>query len=135
MSLLKLVELRDQLKEFSHDRGIKVTFMPFFIKAASNCLLEHRQLNSSLDVDCEHLIIKSNHNIGVAMDTPAGLVVPNIKNVEKLNIIEIAKELNRLQNLASSGKLRDDDLKNGTFTISNIGSVSINVLISSVRIF
>merc|ERR1711879_885359 len=66
---------------------------------------------------------KGSHNIGIAMDTPSGLIVPNIKNVQDLSIIEIARELNHLQQLGSAGKLGKEQLEGGTFTLSNIGAI------------
>lgn len=97
--------------------------MPFFIKAASLALLKYPELNSLLDSSNEYLIVKAAHNIGVAMDTANGLVVPNIKNVQNLSVIEIAGQLNNLQNLGAKGQLGLDHLKDGTFTLSNIGSI------------
>ena len=69
-------------------------------------------------------VLQAAHNIGFAMDTPHGLLVPNIKNVETLSIFEIAQDLNRLMELGNAGKLGQDDLTGGTFTLSNIGTVS-----------
>ena len=63
-------------------------------------------LNSHVNEDCSAVTIRASHNIGLAMDTPRGLLVPNVKNVEQLSVLEIAKELNRLQDLGSAGKLR-----------------------------
>lgn len=70
------------------------------------------------------MFFKASHNIGVAMDTDQGLIVPNVKNVQICSIFEIATELNRLQKLGSAGQLSTPDLTGGTFTLSNIGSVS-----------
>ena len=97
--------------------------MPFFIKAASLALNQFPLLNSVVDEKCENITYKAAHNIGFAMDTKQGLLVPNIKNVQNLTIFEIAKDLNRLQDLGSKGQLSNQDLSNGTFTLSNIGSV------------
>ena len=72
---------------------------------------------------------QASHNIGLAMDTRDGLLVPNIKNVQALSVFEIASELNRLQVLGDAGKLGTDDLTGGTFSLSNIGSVSGVVLV------
>lgn len=69
-------------------------------------------------------LLQASHNIGLAMDTPAGLLVPNVKNVQKLSIFEVAAELNRLQVLGETGKLGTEDLSGGTFSLSNIGTVS-----------
>lgn len=103
--------------------GVKVSFMPFMIKAASLALLQHPILNSSVSGDESELIYKGYHNIGVAMDTPNGLVVPNIKNVEEKSVVEVARELNRLQELGAKGQLGAGDLGDGTFTLSNIGTI------------
>ncbi|XP_041976451.1 lipoamide acyltransferase component of branched-chain alpha-keto acid dehydrogenase complex, mitochondrial [Aricia agestis] len=119
----KLVESRENLKVLAQKQGVKLTYMPIIVKAASQSLTAYPILNSSLDSACENITYKSSHNIGVAMDTPNGLVVPVIKNVQNKSIIEIAKELNSLQDKGSKGQLSLSDLSGGTFTISNIGIV------------
>jgi pyruvate/2-oxoglutarate dehydrogenase complex dihydrolipoamide acyltransferase (E2) component len=78
-----------------------------------------------VDEKCETITYKAAHNIGFAVDTIDGLVVPNIKNVETKSIFEIASELNRLQSLALASKLGPGDITGGTFTLSNIGSVTV----------
>ncbi|XP_069693824.1 lipoamide acyltransferase component of branched-chain alpha-keto acid dehydrogenase complex, mitochondrial isoform X2 [Periplaneta americana] len=123
VSVMRLVELVSHMKEAASAKGIKVTYMPFFIKAASKALEQFPIVNSSLDSSCENVTYKKSHNIGVAMDTPLGLVVPNVKNVQNLTILEVAKELNRLQDLGKKGSLRQEDLSDGTFTLSNIGII------------
>jgi len=97
--------------------------MPMFIKATSMALLHFPILNSSVDLDCENITFKGSHNIGVAMDTQQGLLVPNVKNVQNKSIFDIAVELNRLHQQGLTGKLTPDDLTGGTFTLSNIGSI------------
>lgn len=119
----KLVESRLALKNIAKERGVKLTYMPIIIKAASLSLSFLPILNSSLDSACENIIYKASHNIGVAMDTPNGLVVPVIKNVQNKTIIEIALELNKLQEKGSNGQLGLQDISGGTFTLSNIGIV------------
>jgi 2-oxoisovalerate dehydrogenase E2 component (dihydrolipoyl transacylase) len=101
--------------------------MPFLIKAVSQALLKFPILNALLNEDNESLDIKKEHNISLAMDTADGLIVPNIKNVQKLNIIDITKEINRLQELGKKSLLTSTDLIGGTFSISNIGIVSKNI--------
>lgn len=103
----------------------KLTYMPFFIKALSVALAEYPLLNSRLDLSQARpqLIRRPQHNIGVAMDTPAGLLVPNIKNVRGLSIVEIAGELQRLQLAGAAGKISPADLCGGTVTLSNIGNI------------
>lgn len=73
------MKIRKDTKEAAAERGVSLTYMPFFIKAASLSLKKYPILNSSIDENCENIFIKAAHNIGVAMDTPNGLVVPNIK--------------------------------------------------------
>jgi len=119
-----LVLVRQQLKEAAFSRGgIKLTYMPFLIKAASLALRHFPVINASVDADVQNLIYKADHNIGVAMDTPLGLVVPNIKRVQNLSVLEVAAELNRLQQLGLKGSLKQEDLTGGTFSLSNIGIV------------
>ncbi|KJE88780.1 dihydrolipoyl transacylase [Capsaspora owczarzaki ATCC 30864] len=119
----RLISFRTDLKPLAESRGVKLTYMPIMIKAASLALLRYPILNSSLNADATEITYKGSHNIGVAMDTPGGLVVPNIKNVQDKSIFEVAAELNRLQQAGSKGQLRAEDLTGGTFTLSNIGTV------------
>jgi 2-oxoisovalerate dehydrogenase E2 component (dihydrolipoyl transacylase) len=119
----RLKDLRNELKPQAEAMGLKMSFMPLFIKAASLALHEYPQLNATAKPDMSSVTHHGNHNIGIAVDSPTGLVVPVLKNVESLSIIEIATELGRLQEAALSGKLNESDLKGGTFTLSNIGSI------------
>lgn len=123
VDLTELVKLREELKPIAFARGIKLSFMPFFLKAASLGLLQFPILNASVDENCQNITYKASHNIGIAMDTEQGLIVPNVKNVQIRSIFEIATELNRLQKLGSAGQLSTNDLIGGTFTLSNIGSI------------
>ncbi|KAF9798849.1 hypothetical protein SFRURICE_020413 [Spodoptera frugiperda] len=111
------------LKNIALSRGVKLTYMPIIIKATSLGLENIPILNSSLDSTCEHLTYKASHNIGVAMDTPNGLVVPVIKNVQNKTILDIARELNTLQEKGSKGQLGLAEISGGTFTLSNIGII------------
>jgi 2-oxoisovalerate dehydrogenase E2 component (dihydrolipoyl transacylase) len=131
--VMYLVELLSHVKEIASDKGIKMTYMPFFIKAASKALEKFPILNVKVDESCEKVTYRQSHNIGIAMDTSQGLVVPNIKNVQELSLLEVAKELNRLQELGKNGALRREDLADGTFSLSNIGAVS--VFLSAACIF
>ncbi|XP_043941711.1 lipoamide acyltransferase component of branched-chain alpha-keto acid dehydrogenase complex, mitochondrial isoform X2 [Protopterus annectens] len=119
----QLVQLRQDIKASSEARGIKLSFMPFFLKATSLGLLQYPVLNASVDENCQNITYKASHNIGIAMDTQQGLIVPNVKNVQSLSIFEIAAELNRLQTLGSTGQLGTTELTGGTFTLSNIGTI------------
>ncbi|KAJ8732677.1 hypothetical protein PYW07_015276 [Mythimna separata] len=119
----KLVESRESLKKLAEAKGVKLTYMPIIIKAASLGLEQIPVLNSSLDSTCEHLTYKASHNIGVAMDTPNGLIVPVIKNVQSKTILDIARDLNTLQEKGLKGQLGLNELTGGTFTLSNIGII------------
>uniref|UniRef100_A0A3P8S0J9 Dihydrolipoamide acetyltransferase component of pyruvate dehydrogenase complex n=1 Tax=Amphiprion percula TaxID=161767 RepID=A0A3P8S0J9_AMPPE len=123
VDLSRLVSLRSELKSVSESRGVRLSYMPFFIKAASLGLLHFPILNASVDEGCQNITYKASHNIGLAMDTSQGLLVPNVKNVQLLSVLEIAQELNRLQTLGAAGQLGAADLSGGTFTLSNIGSI------------
>ncbi|XP_034175467.1 dihydrolipoamide branched chain transacylase E2 isoform X1 [Osmia lignaria lignaria] len=119
----KLMNYRNEAKDFLKQQGISLSLMPFFIKAASKALEKIPQLNAWVDEENETLRVLDSHNIGIAMDTPEGLIVPNIKNVENLSIVEIAKELNRLQQLGRNASIPLKDLSQATFTLSNIGVI------------
>ncbi|KAL1507986.1 hypothetical protein AB1Y20_007588 [Prymnesium parvum] len=119
-----IMAARGEMKEFAASLGVpKFTLMPLLMKATSLALADFPLLNSSVSDDGTHIIIKAAHNIGVAMDTPSGLLVPNVKDVRNKTLLEIAVELARLQADASAGKLKMEDLKGGTFSLSNIGNL------------
>ncbi|TMS35886.1 hypothetical protein L596_003179 [Steinernema carpocapsae] len=118
-----MVELRQHLKHIGKERGVKMSYMPMFIKAASLALMKFPSLNASADEKFENIIYKTSHNICIAMDTPGGLVVPNIKNCEQLNLWEIAEELNRLHEAGKRQQISRENLLGGTFTLSNIGAI------------
>jgi 2-oxoisovalerate dehydrogenase E2 component (dihydrolipoyl transacylase) len=119
----ELIQIRSMLKQRFEQSGLKLTYLPLIIKATSLALLKHPNLNASISSDNNDVIVRGSHNIGIAMDTPRGLIVPNIKNVQTLSLLQITQELFRLQTLASQGKLGEFDLSHGTFTLSNIGTI------------
>uniref|UniRef100_T1IN16 Dihydrolipoamide acetyltransferase component of pyruvate dehydrogenase complex n=1 Tax=Strigamia maritima TaxID=126957 RepID=T1IN16_STRMM len=123
INLTELVKMRGYLKEMAKERGVKFSYMPVFIKAVSMALNQYPVLNATVDDKCENITYKAAHNIGVAMDTSLGLVVPNVKNVQGLSILEIASDMNRLHDVGKKGQLGTTDLTGGTFTLSNIGSI------------
>jgi len=123
IDMTNLVAVRQDLKKECEARGVKLSFMPFMVKAASMALLQYPVINASIDVQKDTVTYKHNHNIGVAMDTAQGLLVPNIKGVQNLSVFEIAAELVRLQQVGLAGKLTGQDLTGGTFSLSNIGSI------------
>ena len=114
---------RKKLKEKLLKDGIKVTFLPFLIKALTSVLKEMPEFNSSLDSSSTNLVIKKYINIGIAVDTPTGLVVPVISNADQKSISDLSIELVDISNRARNKKLKPAELKGGTFTISSLGGI------------
>lgn len=114
---------RKKLKESLSKDGIKVTFLPFLIKALSCVLKEMPEFNSSLDSSSTNLVIKKYINVGIAVDTPTGLVVPVILNADQKSIPDLSTELVDISNRARNKKLKPAELKGGTFTISSLGGI------------
>ncbi|SFC79452.1 2-oxoisovalerate dehydrogenase E2 component (dihydrolipoyl transacylase) [Pseudoalteromonas denitrificans DSM 6059] len=123
IDLTQLIALRGDIKEEYKKQGIKVTMMPFFIKALSLAIKEYPVLNSKVNDDCTELKYFGDHNIGMAVDSKVGLLVPNIKQCQNKNIVDIAQEVSRLSDSARTGRVSPEDLKGGTITISNIGAI------------
>uniref|UniRef100_A0A0A9WWW1 Dihydrolipoamide acetyltransferase component of pyruvate dehydrogenase complex n=2 Tax=Lygus hesperus TaxID=30085 RepID=A0A0A9WWW1_LYGHE len=123
LDVTKLVALRKEIRSQLQAGGNNITYMPFFIKALSNALVSYPELNSHVDSKCENMIIKAEHNIGLAVDTPNGLLVPNMKNVERMSLLEVSVELGKLVEKAKTRTLSIQDLTGGTITISNIGII------------
>ena len=114
---------REKLKTEGQKKNIKVTFLPFIMKAVIKTLKEFPSFNSSLDHRGENLVIKNYYNLGIAVDTPNGLIVPVIKNADKKSITTLSKELMDISERARLGKLKPDELKGGSFTISSLGGI------------
>lgn len=114
---------RIELKKEGEKKNIKVTFLPFIIKAVIKSLKEFPRFNSSLDHLGENLVLKNYYNIGIAVDTPTGLVVPVIKNADNKSILGLSEELMDLSERARIGKLKPDEFKGGCFTISSLGGI------------
>ncbi|MFY8349413.1 dihydrolipoyllysine-residue acetyltransferase [Pseudoalteromonas sp. SSM20] len=123
IDLTDLISLRKDLKEQYAKQGVKLTMMPFFIKALSLALKEFPVINSQVNADCTELTYFNDHNIGMAVDSKLGLLVPNIKSCQTKNMVEIANEVSRLTDQAREGRVSPQDLKGGTISISNIGAI------------
>ncbi|WP_100657371.1 dihydrolipoyllysine-residue acetyltransferase [Alteromonas flava] len=119
----QLIALRSQLKPALEKKGVKLSFMPFFIKALSLALNEFPIINSRLSSDGTELTYLADHNIGFAVDSKIGLLVPNIKCVQDKSIEDIANEMNQIIERAREGKLSNQDLTGGSISISNIGAI------------
>jgi 2-oxoisovalerate dehydrogenase E2 component (dihydrolipoyl transacylase) len=118
-----LIALREKLKEQYKEKGIRLTVMPFFIKALSLALKEFPVMNAQVNEDCTEITYFDDHNIGMAVDTKIGLLVPNVKQVQNKSIIDVANEVTRLTQASREGKLPQADMKGGTISISNIGVI------------
>jgi len=122
----RLIQTRASFNTYLPAPSKNLSYMPFFIKALSLALVNSPLLNARVHMDDggnPQLVYRASHNIGIAMDTPNGLLVPNIKDCGNLSILDIANELWRLQELGAAGKLSANDLRGGSITISNIGSI------------
>ena len=121
MDVTALAEFRE--KDKAKYPGVKVTFLPYIIKAVVTALKEHPFVNSSMNEELEEIILKKYYNIGVAVDTQDGLIVPVIKGADQKTIPDIAKEIEQLAEKTRQRKLDLMDMRGGTFTITNIGSL------------
>ena len=118
-----LWKIREKEKKAAEKKGIKLTILPFIIKAVIAGLTEHPYLNATLDEENEEVILKKYFNIGLATDTPEGLMVPVVKNAKEKSIFELAQESAQLAEKARNRTIDLADLKGGTFTITNFGTV------------
>jgi pyruvate dehydrogenase E2 component (dihydrolipoamide acetyltransferase) len=121
--ITSLVKLREKEKERAAKKGIHLTYMPFLIKSVVAALEEHPYLNATLDDENEEIVLKKYFNIGVAVDTKDGLMVPVVKNAKEKSILALADELVKLSEKARERAIDLADLKGGTFTITNYGSI------------
>ncbi|ALG66555.1 dihydrolipoyllysine-residue acetyltransferase [Beggiatoa leptomitoformis] len=121
--ITNLEAFRKSLSAEGEKRGAKVTFLTFLIKACVNALKTYPDFNASLDPSKENLILKQYYNIGVAVDTPNGLVVPVVKNADRKGLFEIAADLGELSKKARDGKLSPNEMQGATFTISSLGGL------------
>ncbi len=118
-----LKRIREKQRALATEQGIHLTYLAFVVKASVMALERFPRLNAVLDQSCEEVLIKRYYNIGLAVDTNAGLMVPNIKAADTKSIFELAKEINELVARAQDRKLDVADLHGGTFTVSNYGAI------------
>ena len=121
--ITELEDFRQSLKDEAMKQEVKLTPLTFLIKACAVAIHSHPNFNSSLTSDQESLVLKKYLNIGIAVDTPDGLVVPVIKDVEHKGLFELAKELNEVSERARNKKLKNNDLQAGCFSISSLGGI------------
>lgn len=118
-----LWEIRQKEKDKAKAVGVYLTFMPFIVKAVVAALQKHPYLNASLEEESEEIILKKYYNIGIAVDLEGGLIVPVVKGVDQKSILQLGKEIQDLADKAKERKIDLADLKGGTFTITNFGSI------------
>ena len=118
-----LENFRKSLKDEAEEKGLRVTLLPFLMKAVTAALTEFPRFNASLSPSQDELILKRYFHIGFAVDTPAGLMVPVVRDVDQKSIVEISAELQDLGQRARDKKLKPSELKGGTFTISSLGGI------------
>lgn len=118
-----MVALRESLKDYAEKNGTKITYLPIVMKALIATIREFPMFNASIDDAAGEIVYKKYFNLGFAADTPNGLVVPVIKNADQKTIMEISKEIMDLSKRARDGKLKPDEMKGATITVTNIGSI------------
>ena len=121
--ITELEYFRKSLKDEAAKQGVRVTALAFLLKASAVAIRKHPNFNSSLTADRENIVLKKYLHIGVAVDTPDGLVVPVIRDVEHKGLLELAKELGELGERARTKKLKSSDLQGGCFSISSLGGI------------
>ena len=119
----QLWDHRKKFKNVAAERGTKLTFLPYAVKALVAAVKKYPQLNASVDDDSQEFVHKHYYNVGIATDTDAGLYVPNIKNADTRSMFDIADIINENAAKANAGELKGPDMADGTVSISNIGSV------------
>lgn len=119
----ELIAIRDRFKPHADRSGAKLTFLPFLVKAVVASLKRHPRLNSVVDEGAMEHVLRHNYDIGIAISTDAGLMVAALRNADRLSIVEIAKEIERLGTAAKAGKIQKEDLGGTSFTISSLGKL------------
>ena len=119
----ELIALRDRFKPHAERSSVKLTFLPFLVKAVVAALKRHPRLNSVIDEGAMEHVIRHNYDIGIAISTDAGLMVAALRDADRLSIVEIAKEIERLGAAAKAGKIQKEDLGGTSFTISSLGKL------------
>jgi pyruvate dehydrogenase E2 component (dihydrolipoamide acetyltransferase) len=123
VDITELEAFRKQMSDENQKSGVRVTLLAFLIKAVVAALKQYPQFNSSMSADGESLIYKQYYNIGVAVDTPNGLVVPVIRDSDKKGVLQLAREMGEISVKAREGKLSPGDMSGGSFSISSLGGI------------
>ena len=119
----EIMEARSHAKSVAAKYGVKITYMPYIMKATAIALQEFPQLNAELDVDNSEILLKKYVNLGIAVDTPNGLMVPVVKDVHLKGVLQLSADLTDIAGRARAGKLKPADFQDSTFTLSNAGNI------------
>jgi 2-oxoisovalerate dehydrogenase E2 component (dihydrolipoyl transacylase) len=119
----ELVHLREAFKEPYTQRGVKLTYLAFFVKAVAGALKDVPLVNSFLDESANEIVLHDHYHVGIAVATPGGLIVPVVRDVDQKDMAAIARDIERLSADARAGKTRLEDLRGGTFTVSSVGNI------------
>ena len=123
VDMTEVVQLREKAKVSAEKRGVKLTYLPFIIRALIPALKQYPYLNASLDDEKGEIVLKKYYNIGIATDTEQGLLVPVIRDAEHKSITQLAAEISALSEKARAGQLSLNDIQGSTFTITNVGGI------------
>lgn len=119
----ELAKMREEMKSKAEKKGIKLTYLPFIVKAVIYALKSHPMLNAMLDDESQEIIVKKYYSIGIAVDVPDGLIVPVVKAADQKTIFELAEEIQKLAEATKKRTIDMADLKGGTFSITNVGMI------------
>jgi 2-oxoisovalerate dehydrogenase E2 component (dihydrolipoyl transacylase) len=123
VDMTEVVMLREKAKASAEKRGIKLTYLPFIVKALVQALKKYPYLNATLDDEKQEIVLKQYYNIGIATDTEQGLVVPVVKTADHKSITQLAEEISKLSEKARAGQLALDEIQGSTFTVTNVGGI------------
>ncbi|HKX45148.1 MAG TPA: dihydrolipoamide acetyltransferase family protein, partial [Planctomycetota bacterium] len=123
LDVTELVRLRERAKAYGAERGVKVTYMPFIMKATAIALAEHPELNAKLDETTNEIVRYGYVDLGIATDTKNGLIVPVIREVQHKGVLQLAGELAELAERTRGGKVKAEELQGSTFSITNAGNI------------
>jgi pyruvate dehydrogenase E2 component (dihydrolipoamide acetyltransferase) len=118
-----LIALRSRVRPLAEKRGVKLTFLPFIVKAVVAALRKHPGMNCLVDEASSEIVLRKNYDIGIAVATDTGLIVPVLRGADRLSILDVAREIDRLAETARSGKVAREDLGGSSFTITSLGKV------------
>jgi pyruvate dehydrogenase E2 component (dihydrolipoamide acetyltransferase) len=123
VDMTEIVQLREKAKQSAEKQGVRLTYLPFIVKALIPALKKYPFVNATLDDEKQEIVIKRYYNIGIATDTEQGLVVPVLRDAEHRSITQLAEEISKLSERARSGQLSLEEVQGSTFTITNVGGI------------